>query len=269
MKNSPDLGYAYNINLFRFSCCLCGAKQHKESLREYLGHWKESSPRRFSRLLSAFSGVIKELSGSYQKWISSDVEVAFAALKQILEKIAEDIPFNNLEEITESRDDGTINFLIDCPICEIPAGKRIEGRYSKSWNEAGKAQLGAFLYEANIIIWSLSMYFPDWISGEAAENLHLLRNGSKYTSIKAGLDECPQCGRWTTTIYGPANPEEQFCRWCLDDGMPYLEGTKLEGGIGVGFQVTMTPYGNELDILGPEPEKPAEADEDLLPPAEN
>jgi hypothetical protein len=51
--------------------------------------------------------------------------------------------------------------------------------------------------------------------------------------------------------------------------MPYLEGTKLEGGIGMGFQVTMTPSGNELDILGPEPKEPAEADDDLLPPADD
>jgi hypothetical protein len=264
-----DIAGAYNITLFQFGCCLCGAKQHPENLRSYLGAWQDSGPRRLSRLLSAFSGVINELGIGKQNWINEETLIGLNVLEEIITRMSKQAPFSIIDDITTRKDKDHIGFLADCPVCEIPAGRRMETKYFKPWTEAGRSQVGGFLWEVNLIFWSVCQLFPDWLSGEAAENMKLLRNGSKYTALKSGLFECPQCGRFASSLFGgPSAGKDQFCRWCLNDGMPYLEDTKFKNGIGMGFAIELKPDGPELHTLEPEPEKPAEQDRDMLPPEE-
>ena len=62
----------------------------------------------------------------------------------------------------------------------------------------------------------------------------------------------------------PANPEEQFYRRCLNDGMPYMSK-----GFGMGFAIELRPEGPKFIRLRPELEEPTAQDRDLLPMAED
>ena len=65
-------------------------------------------------------------------------------------------------------------------------------------------------------------------------------------------------------LYGNQGTD-QFCNHCLNDGMPYMKN----GSFGMGFSVSLKPTGPEIEMLNPEPKKPAEQDRDLLPPEED
>ena len=164
----------------------------------------------------------------------------------------------NKAEATEDIDSDYFSFLHSCPVCHTSAGKRRKGRYFTIWELACKVQTANFLYEAGLILWGILRILPDWASGRLLTDLNQFRKRLLIACEATGLLECPQCGRFTTALYGSGiSANNRFCRWCLD----MTDGTVM--------RFSFDPYSDQnvsVEIVQPDYKSPALNSRDVLPP---
>ena len=109
-------------------------------------------------------------------------------------------------------------FTTTCPMCFTPAGPRLRDEYLHPWPTACRVQTGNLLYETSLILWTITASMPAWATAATLRTLDMIRTALRAVATAMRLPECPQCGRWTTSVFGdPYGPKElQCCRWCLD-----------------------------------------------------
>ena len=106
----------------------------------------------------------------------------------------------------------------ECPICEKPSGLRRKDNYFNVWSEACRVQSSNLFYEAGVILMGLSAMKPVWLEADVLSFCETVRSKAFRAGEAIGMMSCPQCGRFTSCLYGgtKSNPEKRMCRWCLD-----------------------------------------------------
>jgi hypothetical protein len=155
--------------------------------------------------------------------------------------------------------DGRLFFSTTCPMCYTGAGPRTPDNYITTWTDACRVQTGNLLYETSLILWSVTASVPLWADATTLHGLDDLRESLRDAAGAMRLPECPQCGRWTTCLFGnPYGPHEaQFCRWCLDAG----------GGGGLRLTLKSDSDGRPVvEVRKADPLAPGRVAGDLFPP---
>src|SRR5581483_7733155 len=113
------------------------------------------------------------------------------------------------------------------------------------------------LYETNLILWTITASVPAWANATLLRTFHDLRTSLRGIAESLRLPECPQCGRWTTALFGdPYGPKEQHsCRWCLDAG----------GGTAARLSIRVLDGRAVVSLVKADPFAPARDARDLFP----
>jgi hypothetical protein len=241
--------------MFHFRCPLCGAEPDAVPLREYLSEWAKSPSSRLRHLLELFSCSLSATMSGNSRWIDRRFGNSWTSVFLSLHVISQYFPLNKVQGV-EDIDYLSFSFLQDCPVCGTSAGIRGKGPYFTLWGDACKVQTANLLYETNLILWAILRRLPDWASGRFLGDLNLFRKRLLATCEATGLLECPQCGRFTTTLYGPGAPaSDRYCRWCADTtrGTPIAFNFDIDSEQNVSIHSTRPDYReaalNSRDVL--------------------
>jgi hypothetical protein len=245
------------LMMFHFCCPLCGATPEALSLRQYLSEWAKSPPDRLRQLLEIFSASLARISAGNSEWVDPKFKSSCTSIFVSLHIISQYFPLTRVEPI-EDIDDESFSFLHSCPACYTPAGRRKKDRYFTIWELACKVQTANLLYETGLIVWGILRTLPEWASGRLLSDLNQLRKRLLAACEATGLNECPQCGRFTTILYGSGTPAPGgFCRWCLD----MTDGTVMR------FDFDLhCDQGDSVEMVQPDYRSPALNSRDVLPP---
>ncbi|HYM59675.1 MAG TPA: hypothetical protein VEZ11_02150 [Thermoanaerobaculia bacterium] len=239
-----------SLTIFHFRCNLCGAKPQPVDLRDYLNAWVRAPREHVDALLQTVAGALTELTS---RWVTKKARRALDETLACLTTLTIPGPAH-LSEL-----DGRLFFSVTCPVCYTDAGPRTPDKYIATWSNACRVQTGNLLYETSLILWSVTASVPLWADATTLHELEDLRESLRNIAGAMRLSECPQCGRWTTCLFGdPHGPHEaQFCRWCLDAG----------GGGAIRVALKIDPEGRPIvEVKKSDPLAPGRAARDLLPP---
>jgi len=169
-------------------------------------------------MLSLLAGSVTNLRSGQHRWATKKIDQACERVLSSLSQIP-DIP--PIVAVSPLRGVDSCSFVsvCECPLCLSSAGIRSVGKYFHTWTNACAVQAANLLYEIGLILWAVMCRLPDWASGRTLDALNSLRNALRQAGHDSGMFECPQCGRFTTCLYGHPTPVRAgFCKWCLDMG---------------------------------------------------
>ena len=242
--------------MFHFRCPLCGASPKQVLLRDYLEQWGQEKPERFYLMFSGFAGAITEVQKGHSRWLTKKFSKAVDRLQKEWSQLSFDPPLS-LDSFLRTTESG-LHFEMQCPVCETAAGSRQRGNYFVDWPSACKVQTGNLLYETGLILWGVLIGLPAWAPGSFLRQLNVVRNEMRDAGREMSFLECPQCGRFTSCLYGGLEARKTgFCRWCLDMG----------GGMGIGFSFSIDENGKPaIEMMKVDHTAPAKNAWDILPP---
>jgi hypothetical protein len=225
-------------------------------LRDYLAAWIDAPARRAASLLSLLAGAVSDIRDGHNRRMSKKFAKACDRILDAVEKIPD---FQSIKLVSPLRsiDAGRFESVCACPVCLERPGTRASGKYFTVWPCACSVQSANLFYEIGLVLWAILCRLPDWASGSTLDAINSLRKELRQAGHDLGLLECPQCGRFTTCVYGKSE-REGFCRWCLDmgGGLSVLLSLEFdaEGSLRVQFRPTdyTAPARNAWDILPPE-----------------
>ncbi len=255
----------FQIYMFHFRCPLCGADPERVLLRDYLATWANAPAYRVSSMIALLAGAVTEIRGGQHPWPIKEFPKACDRILDAIAQIPNLQPIANLSPLRRI-DDRVFEAVCHCPFCLHPSGTRSINRYFTDWQHAGSVQIAILLYEVGLVLWAVLCRLPDWASGRTLDAINSLRKSLRQAGHDLGLLECPQCGRFTSCLYGQPTPERnRFCRWCLDMGGGI--GVSLSFGFDANGKITVqcrptdysAPARNAWDILPPEIAKNADA----------
>jgi len=206
------------LYMFHFRCPLCGASLERIPLGEYLGEWQSAHSGRLHLLLGAVSGAMCEVCGGRARWRTRKFEKAVEQLQASLGRLDFDTPLI-VDSFLRGPVSCRLRFERQCPVCLSKPGPRKSGRYFTAWADSCKVQVGNLLYETGLTLWPILVALPAWASGTFLKQLNAVRSAVRHAGKSMSMLECPQCGRFTTCLYGSPHPKQTgFCRWCVDMG---------------------------------------------------
>jgi len=246
------------LTMFRFRCPLCGAAPGPRPLRGYLLEWWGSPPERLGTTLTLVKAALGELATS-RLWFNKKEKMVFLAAigeaRQAIEDLPPGIPVEEMKNLTVIDGPGYV-FMVNCPVCGTLGGRRSGDNYFSAWPEGCKVQTANLFYEMGLIIWAVQQGFPDWMNLDLLAKLGAVRRALRGPLLLMNMNECPQCGRFTTMVFGETE-ETGACRWCYD----------AAGGLFVGIEAREEEGGwVEVEAINPDPMAPARAVRSLLPP---
>ena len=106
----------------------------------------------------------------------------------------------------------------ECPICEKPSGLRRKDNHFTVWSEACRVQSSNLFYEVGVVVMGLSAMKPTWLEADLRGFCDTIRSKTFRAGEAIGMMSCPQCGRFTSCLYGgtKSDPVKGMCRWCSD-----------------------------------------------------
>jgi hypothetical protein len=106
----------------------------------------------------------------------------------------------------------------ECPVCLHAPGKRTKDNYFTTWPEACGVQGSNLYYEIGVILFGICGMKPPWLTDNLRGDCEQVKSLCFRIGQSIGMPSCPQCGRFTTCLYGGErnNAEKGRCRWCLD-----------------------------------------------------
>lgn len=242
--------------MFHFRCPLCGAEPERVLLRDYLAVWSHVPAERVASLLSLLAGAVSEMRCGQNRRITKKFT---KACDRILDVVGGIPDFQSIKPVSLLRSIDAEHFesVCECPVCLERPGPRAVGKYFTVWPCACGVQSANLFYEIGLVLWAILCRLPDWASGRTLDGINTLRKELRQAGHDLGLIECPQCGRFTTCVYGKSK-QEGFCRWCLDMGgglsVSLSLGFDANGDVTVECRPTdyTAPARNAWDILPPE-----------------
>src|SRR6516225_6937068 len=107
----------FQIFMFHFRCPVCGSSPKRVLLRDYLRGWSNAPSERLHRLLSVFSGALKEIRHGNACWHTKAFRQATDSLKRTVEKLHFDPPITPQSSL-RSAASASLHFAAHCPVCE-------------------------------------------------------------------------------------------------------------------------------------------------------
>jgi hypothetical protein len=117
-----------------------------------------------------------------------------------------------------ARDAKHLVMQTQCPVCQMAAGTRKKDNYFTLWPEACRVQSSNLFYEIGLILFGFHSVSLAWLPAGLRQSCDTIRPLIFRLGETVGLSSCPQCGRFTSCLYGGSrsDPEKGMCRWCLD-----------------------------------------------------
>jgi hypothetical protein len=200
--------------MFHFRCATCGAAPGETPLRTYLEGWRTAAPIQVQAIAATIGGALQEVGSAKTPWITKKFRRAADDAIGVLAAVAGSVPLDAHLTAAGRR----LRFDITCPMCWLPAGERRRDNYFTTWDDACKVQTGNLLYESALVFWAVLTALPPWANAIALRQLDALRMRLHEAGrAMSNFLECPQCGRFTSSLYG-SDVATGFCRWCLDAG---------------------------------------------------
>jgi len=216
MSMSPDFR---GMTIFHFCCPVCGSSPAEQRMDDFLASWDWRKQERLQDFISHVYTAIRQVRHGESRWRSKDFQRCADGLLERILNGREEAQFP--ATIHADGYGSTLNCLIACSLCQHGPGVRRPIAYFVRWNEACKVQTSNLCFEAALVLSGLlgkdhPPHSPDGIDLEQV-GAALVR-----TAVSIGLQACPRCGRFTTTLYGPVQqfPSQGRCRWCLDEEGP-------------------------------------------------
>jgi len=206
-------------SMFHFRCPVCASEPGEIPFMEYLDSWRQSEPRRTQLLLVHLVVATSELKSGTSRWLTKRF---LAQADKLILDVADNKPENMFDPspfllpVGES----TMTMKTDCPVCGTVSGHRSKDNYFTIWSDACKVQSSNLYFEIGLILHGLLQSKQSWMPDDLGEYLVGIKRQCFRTGEAIGLMSCPQCGRFTSALFGATRqePEKGFCRWCLDAG---------------------------------------------------
>ncbi len=205
------------VTMFHFRCPVCGCEPGEKPLIECLVGWHKAEPKRLQRLLIHLVVATWEIRSGNSRWLTKKFETQ-------ADELIRNVSDNKKENAFAPSpflffiDEKTMTMQTQCPVCDTPSGKRTKDNYFTVWAEACKVQSSNLYYEVGLILFGIVSAKPAWMSDDLRDYCVMIKAQTFRTGESIGLPSCPQCGRFTSTIYGGTrtDSEKGMCRWCLD-----------------------------------------------------
>jgi tetratricopeptide (TPR) repeat protein len=204
------------LTMFHFRCPVCGGSPKEIPMLDYLAAWNRAEPRRLESLFGHLLVATLELrSGAFasQKGFQAACDELVRVIQEGLrERVSIASPF------LVASDSKRLLMHTQCPVCDLPPGKRTKDNYFTVLSEACGVQSSNLFYELGAITFGLCSTRPPWVPDDLRQLCDRVRPLVFRAGEAIGLPSCPQCGRFTSCVYGGSrsDPEKGMCRWCLD-----------------------------------------------------
>ena len=204
------------LTMFHFRCPVCGSTPREIRMRDYLASWCDSTTERLDRLFAVLLVITRELKTSRANSTKKVCSAADELIALLGQRVDGRLPTPS--PVLTAVAPKTMVVQIGCPICEKPAGLRRKDNYFTVWSEACRVQSSNLLYEIGAVLLGLCSTEIPWLDDRTREFCGAVRSRAFRTDEAIGLMPCPQCGRFTSCLYGGtrSDPEKGMCRWCLD-----------------------------------------------------
>ncbi len=204
------------VTMFHFRCPTCGATPKEVRMEDYLAGWRDAGLARLDRLLAFLLATAQELKGSRANSTKRFHAAADDLIALLSERLKDKPPPQT--PLLVAAAPKTMFLHAECPICEKPSGLRRKDNYFTIWSEACRVQSSNLFYEAGVILMGLSAIKPAWLEADALSFCETIRSKTFRAGEAIGMMSCPQCGRFTSCLYGgtKSDPEKGMCRWCSD-----------------------------------------------------
>lgn len=203
--------------IFHFNCPLCGGTPAERRLEHYLTDWDCGEAGRLDRFLVLIFTAIRQVRDGPSKWHGRYFQQTADGLLELIRNGREEAQFP--AAIHAEGHSSLLDCLITCPLCMEGSGLRKDtgGGHFVRWNEACRVQTANLCFEAALVVSGLLLSDRPARSSEGVD-LERIPAELLRTAEATGLMCCPQCGRFTSCLYGPEKPYELKgrCRWCLD-----------------------------------------------------
>ena len=204
------------LTMFHFRCPTCGATPKELSIMDYLEGWRESQINRLYRLFAVLLSATQELKESKANSTKKFLATADDLLSILGDRL-KDKPFAQTHFLVNAAPK-TMFLQAECPVCEKPSGLRRKDNYFTIWSEACRVQSSNLFFELGAILFGLTVTQPPWLDADNFNHCKFLMSKIFRAGEAIGLMPCPQCGRFTSCLYGGTRSEinKGMCRWCLD-----------------------------------------------------
>jgi tetratricopeptide (TPR) repeat protein len=215
-KPSEERVQIQKLTMFHFRCPVCGGTPKETPLVEYLAQWEHAESARFENLFGHLAVCCQEVRNSNSRG-GKKFQAAVDGLLQVLSGRSTITPLPPMPLLVPAGPT-TLLMQTDCPVCCKSPGKRSKDNYFTVWSEACGVQTSNLFYELGVILVGFRLVKLQGMSDDMRQFCETVRPLLFRTGEAIGMMSCPQCGRFTTCIYGGsrANPEKGMCRWCLD-----------------------------------------------------
>ena len=204
------------VTMFHFRCPVCGSTPKEAGMQDYLAGWRDSGIGRIERLFAALLATTQELKGSS----ANSTKRFHAAADELVTALSERLKGNppTHSPFLLAAAPKTLVVQSECPVCERPAGLRRKDDYFTVWSECCRVQSSNLFYEVGVILLGLCSVRPSWLEEELLQFCDFIRSKVFRAGEAIGLMSCPQCGRFTSCLYGGtrSDPAKGMCRWCSD-----------------------------------------------------
>jgi tetratricopeptide (TPR) repeat protein len=224
------------VTMFHFRCPACGATPKEMRMNDYLAEWRNAEIGRLDGIYAFLWAITEELKGS-----KANCTKRFqAAASDLTTFLSDRLKSESLVQrpLLLAAAPKTMFIQTECPICQKPPGLRRKDNYFTVWSEACRVQSSNLFYELGAILTGLLAMRPFWLENESRDFCEAAKSKIFRTGEAIGLMSCPQCGRFTSCLYGgtKADPEKGMCRWCLD----------TSGANQITISVNLTGVGNQI-----------------------
>ena len=204
------------LTMFHFRCPICGGTPKEIAMQDYLAGWRGSEIFRLERLFAILSAITQELKGSRANSTKRFHVAADSLLTTLSERLKDKPPVQS--PFLMAAAPKTLVVQTECPICQKPSGLRRKDNYFTVWSEACRVQSSNLFFETGVILLGLNSIKPAWLENEMSQFCETIRSQVFQAGEALGMMSCPQCGRFTSCLYGGtrSDPEKGMCRWCMD-----------------------------------------------------
>jgi len=204
------------VTMFHFRCPTCGATPKEVQMQDYLAGWRDAEIARLDRLFAVLLATTQEPKGSRanstKRFHTAADDLVTTLSDWLKEKPLVQSPF------LMAAAPNTMVVQTECPTCQKPSGLRRKDNYFTVWSEACRVQSSNLFYEMGVILLGLCAMKPVWLEDDVRGSCDTVRSKTFRAGEAVGLMSCPQCGRFTSCLYGGtrSDPEKGMCRWCSD-----------------------------------------------------
>jgi tetratricopeptide (TPR) repeat protein len=215
-KPTEERVHLEKVTMFHFRCPICGATPKEVKMEDYLATWLAAEISRLDRVFAFLLAATQELKRSS----ANSTKHFHAAADDLVALLSERLKDKQLVQtpLRVAAAPKTMFMQAECPICEKSSGLRRKDNYFTVWSEACRVQSSNLFYEVGVILLGLSAMNPAWLEADLRGFCDTVRSKTFRAGEAIGMMSCPQCGRFTSCLYGgtKSDLEKGMCRWCLD-----------------------------------------------------